>query len=92
MGYDETDMTEDEFDARWSTGRPTDLAKRPRDLNRLAASIVEDATDEDPPPEPLPVPSDQPNVTFVASRLDTDAFRTAPQSRVPEPSGVSFTP
>ncbi len=33
---------------------PKRSSKRPRDLNSLAASLVEDATDEAPEPEPAP--------------------------------------
>lgn len=34
------------------SGKPKRSGKRPHDLNSLAASIVEDATDEAPEPEP----------------------------------------
>jgi hypothetical protein len=38
----------------WDDGRMPDRSrKRPRDLNALAASIVGDATDETPTPEPV---------------------------------------
>lgn len=33
-------------------GMPDRSSKRPRDLNALAASIVNDATDENPDPQP----------------------------------------
>jgi hypothetical protein len=29
MEHDESDMTEDEFDARWAAGRPVDVARQP---------------------------------------------------------------
>jgi hypothetical protein len=46
MDYDETDMTEEEFDARWSAGRPAKIARSaPRDTNQRAAGIVRQATE-----------------------------------------------
>ena len=45
MDYDETEMNEDEFDARWSTGRPAEIAQTPRDPNRRSHGFVTRVTD-----------------------------------------------
>lgn len=55
MDYDESDMTEDEFDARWSTGRPVDIASAPRDNNQRAAWIVTRATERSASPSSIVV-------------------------------------
>lgn len=50
------------------------VTKRPRDVNRTAASIVEDATGEADVTEPVAVPESA-NVTFVGARTSTDFMR-----------------
>jgi len=57
-------------------------AKRPRDLNRLAPSIVRDATGMVATPEPVRVSSESAGVTFVEVRFGGDAVRLAGTSKV----------
>lgn len=52
----EDDEPVEKIRAAFERGEKGRTAKRPRDLNRMAASIVADATE--PPMEPVVVPSD----------------------------------
>ena len=59
------DLSGDQLRSMRDAGQPGVVAKRPRDLNQMAASIVRDSTDRNLPTTVIEVsPTDFTNVTF----------------------------
>jgi hypothetical protein len=72
-GFYEDDESAEKIWATFEHGQKG-VTKRPRDLNRLAASIVQDATDEGVVMSAVPVPK-LADVTFLGGRFNSDFVR-----------------
>ena len=83
-------LTKDELRAMRDAAEPGVVAKRPkrpRDLNRLAASIVQDATDDEsamPAGGSIPVPVDLSSLTIDDLRVEPEAQRFKVAVATPE--------
>ena len=69
------ELTKEELLAMREAGMPGRVARRPRDLNQLAASVVADATGPRPVSEGLQVPTDLSSFTVEDVKIEEEAQR-----------------